>query len=175
MNEAGALPVDPVRLRRIEALARRAAAHQGEARRLLEHKQQQLLQAWRNDAEVAPAVAAATPPCSALAQLLAHIARHNPAGAELKTVHEHRSRWAQLRIDQRLHQALARLPDNAGPLNTQRLLLQALTLMRDASPHYLQHFAAHAETLLWLDASSPARVQPRKEPVRTRRPARTRP
>ena len=68
-------------------------------------------------------------------------------------------------------QALQRLPDNAGPLNTQRLLLQALTLMHEASPAYLQHFMAHAETLLWLEAASPARVLPRKEPARARRSA----
>jgi hypothetical protein len=155
MNEL----VDSMRRRRIEALARRASAHQGEARRLLEHKQQQLLQACRRHAQAAPAVAPTPPPRSELAELLVHIAGHRSAGAELKTVHEHRSTWARLRVDQRLHQAKARLPDNAGPLNTQRLLLQALTLMRDASPQYLQHFMAHAETLLWLEASSPARAR----------------
>jgi hypothetical protein len=159
--------VDTLRQRRIEALARRAAAHQGEARRLLVNKQQ-LLQA-RSDADAPPAGTAAPPQASALAGLLADIARHSPNGTGLKTVHEHRSTWAQLHVDQRLHQAQVRLPDNAGPLNTQRLLLQALSLMRDASPQYLQHFLAHAETLLWLEATSPARVQPRKEPARPRR------
>ena len=161
--------VDTLRQRRIEALARRAAAHQGEVRRLLMHKQQ-LLKAGI-EVEAAPASAAAPPSASALAGLLAHIARHSSTDTELKTVHRHRSTWERLHIDQRLHQAQARLPDNAGPLNTQRLLLQALTLMRDTSPPYLQHFMAHAETLLWLDATSPARVQPRKEPARARRRA----
>jgi hypothetical protein len=162
--------VDTLRQRRIEALARRAAAHQGEARRLLAHKQLQLLQDC-SDAQAAPVSAAAPPQASALAGLLADIARRSPSDTGLKTVHEHRSTWAQLHVDQRLHQAQVRLPDNAGPLNTQRLLLQALSLMRDASPQYLQHFMAHAETLLWLEATSPARVQPRKEPSRTRRRA----
>jgi len=159
--------LDTLRQRRIEALARRAAAHQGEARRLLANKQH-LLQASIN-IEAAPAGTAAPPRASALAGLLADIARHSPKGAGLKTVREHRSTWAQLHVDQRLHQAQSRLPDNAGPLNTQRLLLQALSLMRDTSPPYLQHFMAHAETLLWLEATSPAHVQPRKEPARPRR------
>jgi len=168
--------LDAARQRRIEALVRRAAAHQGEARRLLEHKQQQLLQACRRNAEpAAPAVATATPPRSALAELLAHIARHSSTTAGLKTVHEHRSTWSRLGIDQRLHQALAQVPGNAGPLNTQRLLLQALTLMRDASPPYLQHFMAHAEALLWLEASNPTRIVARKAPARARKPAGKRP
>ena len=158
-----------VRQRRIEALARRAAAHQGEARRLLDLKRQQLTQPPRHHDE--PTASAA--PHRALAQLLQHIERHGAAGAELKTVQQHRSTWAQLQTDQRLHQALVQVPDNAGPLNTQRLLLQALTLMREVSPSYLQHFMAHAEALLWLEAASPARVQPRKE--RPRRGAGKRP
>jgi hypothetical protein len=157
-----------VRQRRIEALARRAALQQGEARRLLDLKQQQVPQPQRPS--VKPVAAA---PPGALAQLLQHIERHGAAGAELKTVQQHRNTWAQLQIDQRLHQALVQVPDNAGPLNTQRLLLQALTLMRETSPPYLQHFMAHAEALLWLDATSPARVQPRKE--RPRRSAGRRP
>lgn len=156
-----------MRQRRIEALARRAARHQGQARRLLELKQQQVPQPLQPDAE--PAATDAPP--GALAQLLQHIERHNAAGSELKTVQQHRSTWAQLQIDQRLHQALVQVPDNAGPLNTQRLLLQALSLMRETSPPYLQHFMAHAEALLWLDATSPARVQPRKEPAQSRRRA----
>jgi len=156
-----------VRQRRIEALSRRAAAHRGEARRLLDLKQQQLPQPRHRHA--APATAAT--PFSPLAQLLAHIARQVPATPGLKTVKEHRSTWAQLQIDQHLHQALVQVPDNAGPLNTQRLLLQALTLMRETSPPYLQHFVAHAEALLWLQATGPARVMPRKEPARARRRA----
>jgi hypothetical protein len=157
-----------VRQRRLEALARRAALHQGEARRLLELKHQRLPQPQHLPANPADAA----PPC-ALAQLLKHIERHGAAGAELKTVQQHRGTWAQLQIDQRLHQAVVQVPDNAGPLNTQRLLLQALTLMRETSPQYLQHFMAHAEALLWLEATSPARVQPRKE--RPRRGAGKRP
>lgn len=158
-----------VRQRRIEALARRSASHQGEARRLLALKQQQVPQPQQPPAEPA----ATNAPPGALAQLLQHIERHSTAGSELKTVQQHRGTWAQLQIDQRLHQALVQVPDNAGPLNTQRLLLQALTLMRETSPPYLQHFMAHAEALLWLDATSPARVQPRKE--RPRRGAGKRP
>ncbi len=71
-------------------------------------------------------------------------------------------------MDQRLTQALAQVPDNAGPLNTQRLLNQALELMRDASPQYLQRFMAHAEALLWLDqASLPGARSERRAPAGT--------
>ena len=88
---------------------------------------------------------------SALAGLLAHIGRQDVAGGELKALQQHRSGWARLELELRVSQALAQVPDNAGPLNTQRLLNQALQLMRSAAPPYLQHFMAHAEALLWLD------------------------
>ena len=105
-----------------------------------------------------------------MADLLAHIARQTgtpptldpmtgaspPASApaarvELKAIRDHRSTWSRLGAERRLHQALAKVPDNAGPMNTQRLLHQALRLMHDASPAYLLHFMAHAECLLALD------------------------
>jgi hypothetical protein len=61
---------------------------------------------------------------------------------------------ARLSADRRLSQALAQVPGQAGPLNTQRLLHQALTVMRDASPAYLARFLSHVEALLWLDQAS---------------------
>ncbi len=149
MTDAGGT-IDTLRLRRIEALARRAASHQGEARRLLDEKLARLRSAGERKLPVA-APAAADMPHGALAGLLAYIASQDDAAGELKTARQHRGTWTRLQLDLRLTQALAQVPANAGPLNTQRLLNQALQLMRDTAPQYLQHLMAHAEALLWLD------------------------
>jgi len=155
LRAGGAQRLDPVRLRHIEALARRATAHQGEVRRLLDARLAQLLDSCKRKLRDAKNEAADPPPPSAapsaLASLLTHIASRDDAAGELKTLRQHRSTWTRLSLDQRLTQALAQVPDNAGPLNTQRLLNQALQLMRDASPEYAQRFMAHVEALLWLD------------------------
>ncbi len=183
---------DPVRLRFIEAMARRAAGHQGAARRLLDNRLQQLLASAGQTASPAlgSALAAAPtgqaaavvpgpqslpkPKLSALAKLLAHIASHTTnatteaqaqaftAVPELKAVRDYRDTWSRLVLEQRLRQALAKVPDNAGPLNTQRLLHQALVLMQDAAPQYLARFVAQVETLLWLEHLNTGRATPKK-------------
>jgi hypothetical protein len=155
LHTGGTQRLDPVRLRHIEALARRAQAHQGETRRLLDARLAQLLadghsQVRDAERDAARAIPQAVPP-SPLADLLTHIASRASASSELQTLRQHRNTWTRLSVDQRLKQALAQVPDSAGPLNTQRLLNQALQLMRDASPEYTQQFMAYVEALLWLD------------------------
>jgi Protein of unknown function (DUF2894) len=175
LRAQGAPRWDPVHFRQIEALARRAAAQDAETRRLLDGKLQQLVDACvqRVDAaRLAAGAAAPAPAPSPLAGLLAHLAQHaapplpsspgghaplGPAAVELKALHHYRSTWSRLRVDQRLHQSRARVPDQAGPLNTQRLLHQALLVMRDVSPDYLQRFMQQVDALLWLDQ---AQVRP---------------
>jgi hypothetical protein len=188
----GVQRVDPIRFRQAEAMARRAPAHHGEARRLLDQKLAQLLAGLEQslDACVSKATAVGpTPPASPLGDLLAGLARQTLAGAEpgagdnptggspsapprmeLKAVREHRSTWARLGVDQRLRQSLATVPDKAGPLNTQRLMHQALTAMRDASPAYLQRLITQVEALLWLDqASLPLATAQKKDTARNPR------
>ena len=74
--------------------------------------------------------------------------------AELKAVRYFRSTWSRLSVDQQLTRSLARLPENAGPLNSQRLVLQSLQLMRDTSPAYLSRFMSYVDALLWLDQAN---------------------
>jgi len=162
-----------VQLRHIEALARRALQHEGAARRLLDSRVQQLLAARAQPAQrpppAAPSPSHAEPQRDTLAALLAHIATHNAAAwaaphaaaplaaaplaavPELKAVRDYRSTWSRLHMEQRLTLALAKVPANAGPLNTQRLLHQALAVMREQSPAYLQRFMVQVEALLWLE------------------------
>ncbi len=105
-----------------------------------------------------------------LADLLRHIAQHAaaevesasaPAGVtlssppiELRTLRVFRSTWSKLSVDQQLTESLAKAPENAGPLNSNLLVLRALKLMQQTSPAYLRHFMAHVDALLWLDLAS---------------------
>lgn len=168
---------DPVRFRFIEALATRAAAHGGDARRILDDKVAKLLAAYGEDLERAGRAHGDTADPSArqeiqshrgaLAELVDHIARQGlpdgdspapddaapglPASAELKTLRYFRSTWSRLSADRRLAQSLANVPGNAGPLNSQQLVHRSLTLMRELSPAYLEHFVSYVDALLWLD------------------------
>lgn len=158
---------DTVRQRHIDALQRRAAQHQGLARQVIEARLRQLQTAPVIARPARPAAESTVPAGHrALSDLLAHIARHTAPAGELKAVHDYRGTWVRLGMEQRLRQTGAQVPDNAGPLNTQRLLHQALTLMRRASPAYLQHFMGYAESLLALDALSQPPAVPKKDAAR---------
>ena len=104
---------------------------------------------------------------SPLAALNAHIARASQlARQQLPTTTgpADTTPWPTLRSAQRFHETWSRIsaetevtkaekraPDNAGPLNSHKLVLHTLSLMRQLSPDYLRGFLAQAETLLWLD------------------------
>ena len=174
---AGGPVADPTRWQRIEALARRADAHQGATRQLLDARLQALLAELAPSADVAPAPVPApaqdaagdiprpASPAQALRALRAQLeptqddAATQAASApdasaaprDLKVVHQHRAAWTQLRAEQLAAQSQTALPDQAGPLNSQLLLHRALTLMRETSPGYLQHLMGQAEALMWLE------------------------
>ena len=104
--------------------------------------------------------AAARP--SPLTGLNAHIARvsaaardSTPAGGgpwpELRSAQRFRETWERIGAELQVQQARDRAPQNAGPLNPQRLMLETLARMGELSPHYLRRFLAHTETLLWLE------------------------
>ena len=59
-----------------------------------------------------------------------------------------------------VQQARDRAPQNAGPLNPQRLVLETLARMGELSPHYLRRFLTHTETLLWLEQAHGVLRQP---------------
>ena len=176
----GAAERDPVRFGVIEALARRAAVHEGEAQRLLVQRLQALLAEF----DAAP-VSPHPPPvhgATALAGLSALVDRLGrtaaPPGATrsslqpptpkpLKAMARHQGTWSRLRADQRLRQALAQVPAMAGPLNSSHLVNRALQELRGVSPAYLDAFMAHADTLLWLEQASGGNL-----PVSAARPAR---
>jgi hypothetical protein len=73
---------------------------------------------------------------------------------ELKAIRQFRRTWSALAVDKQLAQAIEQAPDNAGPLNSQRLVLRSLALMREISPDYLRRFMSYTDALLWLDQAA---------------------
>ena len=68
---------------------------------------------------------------------------------------------------------LAKVPENAGPLNSQHLVHRSLTLMRDLSPEYLNRFMSYVDALSWLDQANAmgadvARAETKRKTARRR-------
>jgi len=156
----------------LQALERRAAAQTGQARRLLDARLAALM------VQQGPAEAAvpqpdparpATAPQGALGALARELARAHaqPAAAgvpaqqrELQVLQRHRATWTRLSAEERLRQALAQVPVQAGPLNSHHLVHRALVLMQGVAPEYLQRFVPYVDALLALDQmQAPARAR----------------
>ncbi|MDM9560155.1 DUF2894 domain-containing protein [Bordetella petrii] len=183
-RERGADRLDPARFHFIAALARRAAAHDGEARRLLDERLAGLLQAYGEAVEraagrdAAGRAAGPAAPAGPLAELLRQFARGGQAGGaapdgaypELAALDYFRETWARLSTDRQLRQSEAQVPHNAGPLNSNHLVHRALSLMHELSPAYVRQFLAYLDALAWLDQlqaatsapAAPAAARPRK-------------
>jgi hypothetical protein len=143
----------------VEALGRRLQSAPEAVQRVL---QARLQQAWPEQvAAGSPTPAARTRAPSPLAQLNRDIAATAPPGRELRSAQSFRDTWSRICAEDEVTQAVEQGPENAGPLNSHRLVLRTLALMRDLSPDYLRRFLSHADTLLWLEqAQSQARTKP---------------
>ncbi|WP_042291117.1 DUF2894 domain-containing protein [Paraburkholderia mimosarum] len=176
----GADQLDPIRFHLIEALERRAAAHAGEARRLMDARLAELLDAFAGDlargTSKTTRVLGDEPARSELGRLVDSLARVEPARPAGSARHEpdpelveyFRKTWSRVRTEKQLRQSLDQVPRNAGPLNSSSLVHRALSLMREVSPGYLQHFLAYADALSWLEqwSASVAVAAPVKEAPR---------
>ena len=101
--------------------------------------------------------------CESLGDLARHVEKRAskclearvevPAGgrSEQKSVQYFRDTWSKLSAAKQVAQALDLAPKNAGPINSHRVVLRSLELMRDISPDYLNRFMSHVNTLLCLD------------------------
>lgn len=188
---AGAAQHDPVTCHYLQALLERAGRHQGEVRRLLDVRLGQALQTFQKRFELAQREASQAnvgqqggAPGASLRELTRYIAQHAPEqpdtsqhGAlqsttrsrpELKSVHHFRNTWSKLSVDRQVAKALRRGPQNAGPINSHRLVLASLALMREISPDYLNRFMCYADALLCLDQSGQARPTPAKKSSRAK-------
>jgi hypothetical protein len=171
MTEGGATEVwhgDPVRRHFIEALARRAALQEGAARALIEARLAELRAETPTAGDTAPTTPTTTrrTPLAALLEELAHAtpwaapAAGRAADIEPPPLRHFKATRDRLVSQQRLADLQARAPRNAGPLNSQRLVHRALSLMQDVSPEYLHRFVSYVDTLLWLDQATGGGVLP---------------
>ena len=87
---------------------------------------------------------------------------------ESPRVRQFRKQLRQISVQKRVSKAIARAPQNAGPINSHMLVLRALGLMRDISPDYLNRFMAQVDTLLCLEDAEKARLTPRKAAAASR-------
>jgi len=178
----GAHRLDPVRFRLIEAMARRTTEHSGAAREGLDRRLEALVAAYASrtgQAAVAPPPASVAAP-GALAALSAQLAEHAAVDAhapgglggapELKTLGYFRQTWTRLNADRQLTQSLAKVPENAGPLNSHHLVHRSLLLMRELSPAYLHRFMGYVDTLMWVEQAHAQAATP--SPEAPRAPAR---
>lgn len=72
----------------------------------------------------------------------------------LKSLDRFRDTWAKVATDAQLQQALARAPDNAGPLNSHLLVLRTLGTLNELSPEYLRGLMAQLDALQWLEQAT---------------------
>ncbi|MBZ3930272.1 DUF2894 domain-containing protein [Xanthomonas citri] len=168
----GADRLDPVRFHLMECLAARAATQADAVREVLEHKLGAMVDGYatalkqtarrRAGSRAAPA----SPQPSALGALTAQMAGHaalmevdsrKTASAdamlfpELPALDDFRRTWTTVRTASQVRQSLQDAPKDAGPLNSSVLVHRCITLMRERSPGYLQHFLGYVDALSWLE------------------------
>lgn len=177
-REQGADRMNPIRFHFIEALARRSATHSGAARRALDNRLGELLDAYAGDLERAAfqarqpndAVGAQSlgkPARGALAGLVEYLEAHALARGEglatqrptarsapypeLPLLDDFREIWSRMSTEKQLRQSLAQVPGNPGPLNSSSLVHRSLSLMQALSPGYLQQFLSYIDALSWME------------------------
>lgn len=166
-REQGADRLDPMRFHVMQALAARASRHEGDARRILDARLDELINAYARELGDAAfgANTAETPP-SALTELLAHIEAGVAARLEhadtrealpsasyptLDILDQFKKLWSTLRTSSQMRQSLEQVPENAGPLNSGALVHRSIALMRELSPGYLEQFLSYADSLSWIE------------------------
>ncbi|WP_435014403.1 DUF2894 domain-containing protein [Xanthomonas arboricola] len=167
----GADQLDPVGFHLMETLAARAGTQAEPVREVLEEKLGKLVDAYAATVKQAArrrvASAAAQPSQrSALGALADRMAGHaalmevdsrKTASAdatqfpELPALEDFRRTWTTVRTASQVRQSLQDAPKDAGPLNSSVLVHRCISLMRECSPGYLQHFLGYVDALSWLE------------------------
>ncbi|HTJ93519.1 MAG TPA: DUF2894 domain-containing protein [Pararobbsia sp.] len=122
---------------------------------------------------------------SALAGLIAYMAEHRrpePVAAasrvpspgfdraDVEVLDYVRDVWEKVSSESQWRQFSTQVPGNAGPLNTEKLMVRALSLMRDVSPDYVRQFLSYVNALSWMERIAGDTLPARKEPPRTPAP-----
>lgn len=166
---------------RCEALLRRMQGQDADTiGMLLPPLQQQIEQLECMLADVLPA-ASASPTASScrdrdlagLLDALADNAALETAGEPLDAVLDAaRAQWRTLRAQAQLQQMLEQPQEDAGPLNSGRLVARAMEQLQQIAPAYLSYFLAYLDTLAGLvplagqPADAVAVVLPGRKPAR---------
>ncbi|KVT82041.1 DUF2894 domain-containing protein [Burkholderia territorii] len=177
-REQGADRLDPVRFHRLDALEKRAAALDGDARALLDARLETLLEGFAQivsrageTAVASETVQANAPARSLLGGLVEQLARDAQAdrrGIDPELIDYFRTTWSKVRTEQQYRQSLDQVPRNAGPLNSNSLVHRSLATMRELSPEYLQQFLSYVDALAWLEDLAGGGGQPEKEAPRAK-------
>jgi len=162
---------DPVRFHYLEALLRRLPQQPSAVQPVLRQRWHAAVADYAEHARSAPARPAKDCPLKQLNRDLRERAgagmEHGAGSApDLKSVRRFGEVWSKIAVEQQVAQALVREPENAGPLNSHKLVLRALRLMRTLSPDYLRHFLAQMDALLWLEQNAPKAAAPAAKAVR---------
>lgn len=180
-RDQGADRADPLRFRVLEAMARRAEQYRGAARERLEQRLSALVNDYRSTLAQAAAQdasrtaaqatddARAPGPLSALLEHIGQQARHHEAAGACGTVPAQpgaereppladyfRQTWTRVSAEREFRRSLARVPEHAGPLNSNHLIHRSLGLMRDLCPAYLEQFLSYVDALRQLEAMAAA-------------------
>lgn len=175
LRAEGAQRHNPARFHYLEVLAQRLPGQPAAVQQVLAQRLEQAVATYAREARSATAAAApgtGANPATAATSPLARLNRelrarasaephaattdplHASAGAHLpdmKSVRQFSEVWSKISAEQQVVQALHRGPENAGPLNSHKLVLRSLSLMRALSPDYLRRFMSQMDALLWLD------------------------
>jgi hypothetical protein len=168
LREAGAPERVPVRWHHLHSLHARMADLPPDVAAQLEHALARALLACEHALAQTPTRATPhqkpLPRHAALASLNEHLRQRRAHEAqeaalageaidpsELTSLRRFRTSWSRITAEDQVAQAMARTPDNAGPLNSHALVLRSLALMRELSPDYLQRFLAQLDALWWLE------------------------
>ena len=185
-RERGADRMDRTRYRVIDALERRVTNYVGTARQVLEQRLASLVAAYARDIEASvegnPPVtgrrSVGSAPRGPLSELVDYLSANgkgervvaNVAGTRAKAVVQQevevldyfREIWSKLNSESQWRQFSTQVPENAGPLNTEKLMVRSLSLMRDLSPEYLRQFLGYVNALSWMQelAGEPLAAKP---------------
>ncbi|KVH47517.1 DUF2894 domain-containing protein [Burkholderia diffusa] len=179
-REQGADRLDPVHFHRLDALEKRAAALDGDARALLDARLETLLEGFAQIVSRAGETAAASEKAEAnapapgrgllggLVEQLARDAQADRRGIDPDLIDYFRAMWSKVRTEQQYRQSFDQVPRNAGPLNSNSLVHRSLATMRELSPEYLQQFLSYVDALAWLEDLAGGGAQPEKEAPRAK-------
>jgi hypothetical protein len=166
--------VNRTRFRVIEAMLRRATAYESEARRVIDARVSVLIDRYAQDITRARARSAEATQDSPLAALLGDMRQRAATRiAPDDLLDDLRTVYSKVSAEKRLRESQAQVPKNAGPLNSNSLVHRSLSLMREASPAYFEHFLGYLDALAWMEeavfaSSAPANAPGAKKAARVK-------